>query len=182
MYRVKLLLLSVVFLAVPSLCAGQGEDFDRQARDAFDKSMYGKYLSPVTSFGYIYVNRFHSGVEKPRGKGISASEIDNEMTDFVQLRFKNNFASIPYKFVDPLEWSSNPTIGHIQCMTWLHGAAYPIAYHIECNLGAGKKSKMLHEATLGVTSPDRANGDIRAALDRMVSTIALRFFRARGEM
>ncbi len=171
-------LLLLVFLFVPLVCSGQ----DDEAMKEYEKGAYGKYFTPVTSFGYIYANRYHSGSDKHEGEEVDGFDIDQEMTDFLQLRFKNNFADIPYEFVSPFEWAKRPEIGNLRCAIWLHGASYPIAYHVECKLGTGEKNKVITDATLGITSNDGANKVIKEALDRMVSKFALTFFRVRGEL
>jgi len=177
----KRLLLSVVFLAVPALSAGQAEEFKKaMEEEQLSSEMSRKYLTPVTSFGYIYANRYRSGRDKREGQSSDYWNIDEEMSSFLRLRFKNHFANFPYKFVGTFGSGTNPEIGRLQCYIWLHGDSYPIAYHVECYLGAGKKSRVLHDATLGITSEDRANNDIQEALDRIVSKFARIFFRARG--
>ena len=177
----KHLLLFAAFLAVPSLCGGQGDEFKKaMEEEELAGAMAKIHLTSITSFGYIYANRYHSGRGKREGRKSDVWDIDKEMSNFVQLRFKNNFANFPYELVELFKWAKDPTIGHLQCHIWLHGASYPIAYHVECNLGAGSRSRVLHDATLGITSPDRASKDIQEALDRMVSKFARIFFRARS--
>lgn len=144
--------------------------------------MYGKYLNPVTSFGYIYATRYHSGTEKSVGDESLGFDIDDEMTNFLQLRYRNSFADVPYEFVSPFESIKYPEVARLQCATWLYGDSYPMAYHVECKLGAGKKSRIVTDATLGITSQSDADRDIKGALDRMVSRFALIFFRSRGEL
>lgn len=62
MHMGKRLLLSVVFLAVPSFSAGQDEEFKKaMEEEQLAGELSRKYLAPVTSFGYIYANRYHSG-------------------------------------------------------------------------------------------------------------------------
>lgn len=181
MHISKRLLLSAVFLGVPSLCAGQGGEFkNAMEEEEIASAMSRKHLVPVTSFGYIYATRHHSGRDKQEVRKLNVWEIDEEMSSFLRSRFKNDFANFPYEFVGSLEWSRNPRIGHLQCKIWLHGDSNPIAYHIECNLGAGNRPRVLYDATLGITSKDKASNDIQEALDRMVSKFARIFFRARG--
>jgi len=177
----KCLLLAVVFLALPLLCAAQSEEFERTMDwELFSVDRSRKYLTPVTSFGYIVANRAHTGQDKRQGQTDDVSYIDEEMSRFLQLRFQNAFGKFPYKFVGAFGVGSDPQIARLQCDIWLHGESYPIAYHVECFLGAGKKWTVLQDATLGITSNERANGDIQMALDRMVSKFARIFFQARG--
>ncbi|OAI44393.1 hypothetical protein AYO43_09215 [Nitrospira sp. SCGC AG-212-E16] len=177
----KWISLWIALLLVPSVSAGQADDFKKQmSEEEIAGSRAEKYLAQVTSFGYIYVTRYHSGQDKQIRQNIDAWEIDEEMSKFLRQRFENDFAKFPYKFVSPFEWGKNPKIGHLQCRAWLHGNSYPIAYHVECNLGAGPKSAVLHDASLGITSVDRADKDIQEALDRMVSKFARIFFQVRG--
>lgn len=171
-YKRRLLLL--VLLAAPSLCAGQA--------DGYEEAMYGKYLSRVESFGHIAATRYHSGREKREDEGLKAWEVDEEMSNFLRQEFRTDFTNVPYESVSPREWARNPAIGHLQCQIWLHGDSWPIAYHVECMLGAGKKNRLLYDAELGIVSKDEADKVAKAAIDRMVAKFALIFFRARGEL
>jgi hypothetical protein len=179
----KRLLILAVFFCVPWLCAGQSEKYKTaMEEEQLQSDISKKYLTSITSFGYISANRYHSGQDKRKGQRYDAWDIDEEMTSYLRSRFKNNFANFPYEFVAFFGWSKDPKIGHLQCKIWLHGDSYPIAYHVECKLGAGNKSSVLYDATLGITSKDRSDKDIKAALDRMVSKFSRIFFRARGEL
>ena len=149
-------------------------------RSFFSVDRARKYLTPITSFGYITTNRYHSGHEKRQGHTDDVWYIDEEMSRFLQLRFQNAFGKFPYKFVGAFGVGSDPHIAYLECSIWLHGDSYPMAYHVECFLSAGKKWRVLHDATLGITSNESANGDIQMALDRMVSKFARIFFQARG--
>ena len=144
--------------------------------------MYGKYFSRVESFGRIEAMRYHSGREKRADEGMMVWETDEEMSEFLRQEFKTDFVDVPYEFVDSLDWARNPAIGHLQCHTWLHGDSYPIAYHVECMLGAGEKNRVLYDAELGIVSKDEADAVVNEAMDRMVAKFALIFFRARGEL
>ena len=172
------MLLFVLVVARPSVAA-QNDEIDIDAAEHV-KALYGKYLNPVTSFGYIYATRYHSGTEKKSDETLGF-DIDDEMTDFLQLRYRNNFADIPYK-ENLFKTVNHPEVARLECATWLQGDSYPMAYHVECKLGAGKKSRIVTDATLGITSPSEADRHIKSALDRMVSRFALIFFRARGEL
>lgn len=177
----KRLLLSVVFLALPLLCAAQSEEVERTwDAEQFSVDRSRNYFTPVTSFGNIEAFRYHTGQKKRQKQADDTSYIDEEMSRFLQLRFQNAFGKFPYKFVGAFGVGSDPKIAHLQCNIWLHGDSYPIAYHVKCLLGAGKKWTVLYDARLGITSNERATSDIQVALDQMVSKFARIFFQARG--
>lgn len=163
-----------VLLAVPSLCAGQA--------DGYERATYGMYLAPVESFGYIQVKRYHSGRERRADEGLRVWEIDHETSTLLRQEFSTDFFNVPYQSVNSLEWAKDPAIGHLECRNWLHGDIYPIAYHVECMLGAGVEDRVLYDAELGVVSKDDADAVVKEAIDRMVARFALIFFRARGEL
>lgn len=167
-------LLLLVLLAGPALCAGQDE--------GFEKAMYGKYLSPVESFGYIEATQYHSGRERREEHGLKAWKVDEEMSTFLRRQFKKNFADIPYVPVGGLNWTDNPGVGRLRCEIWLHGDSYPMAYHVACMLGAGARSRVLYDAALGITSRNDTDKTVKEAVGHMVSKFALLFFRARGDL
>ena len=172
-------LLLIALLMTPLVSVGQDDEaFLRE----WDKAVHGKHLTPITSFGYIYVNRYHSGQEIPDGKKSKGFDIDDELTDFLQLRFKNNFADIPYEFGNLFALVDRPDVAVLQCYVWLHGDSYPVAFHIDCRLGIAKKSRILTSARLGVTSMDNSDTVVKEVLDSMISDLALRFFLARGDL
>jgi len=187
----KRLLLTLVFLALPSLSAGQGEEFRRtMEEERISAAMSRKHLTPITSFAYIIARSYHTGRDKQEGQGFNAWDIDEEMSSFLRLRFQNDFRKFSYEPQPMLDRGpkigalqckicKDPKLGTLQCKIWLHGDSYPIAYHVDCILGPGARPRALHDATLGIATEDRATKDIQEALDRMVSKFARIFFKAR---
>ena len=150
-----------------------------QTQPSLEEIFYGAF-KPVESFGHITL-RF----EGDDAKAIGMSEED--LTNLLKLRFKNNFAKIPYRDPGPKanELYVKPEgakVGLLWCQVWLVGTDYPIAYHVECKAGTFKDVQVWHNAVLGYGSKQTVPDRVRAALGKIVEALAVSFFKARGEL
>ncbi|MCG9738594.1 hypothetical protein L1D32_10545 [Shewanella insulae] len=121
----------------------------------------------------------------------SAEEIGlskEELTSYLRLRFKNNFASTGFKkgdFVKIITEESETKKaerGDISIKVWTVGDDYPIAFHIE--IGAGNYSNLgqYKTAILGYSSKQKIAESVKQSISDLVDDLAVAFFKARGEL
>ena len=136
-----------------------------------------RHVKWVEKFGTI---RFHVKNEKDNAIGLSSEKL----TDFLKLRYKNNFANFPYETIGLLDMISEEQrkkLGSLWCGVWTVGEDYPVAFHLECKLGT-YSDDIFKDAVLGVGSKKNVPDTIRKEADRMVSDFAVDFFKYRGEL
>ena len=175
--RYKSALLSLLLGAV--LCFFTFNASAEQKQDAktfIDNLLYGE-LKHIESFGFIYVH-----IENTESSRLQLNE--NDLTDYLKLRFKNNFSGVQYKDkTNSLADIKDPKkIGNLWCGVWTVGDDYPVAYHVECQLGSFQKDRILTDAVLGYGSKRNVPDTIRKSIDDIVSRFAVKFFKVRGEM
>jgi len=138
-------------------------------------------LLKIESFGNIRVAFEGKDAEK-----IGLKEKD--LTDLLKLKFKNNFAGIPYKDQSDkiLEIYKNkaiaPTIGNLIIKVWIVGDDYPIAYHIELIAGSFENMNNYKNAVLGYGSKSNVPDTVKKTIGQCVEEFAVIFFKARGEL
>lgn len=128
-------------------------------------------------------------------EGEDAEEIgldSDELTEFLRLKYKNNFAGFPYKDVfaeeDAEKLIESLQDEVLQSMTgviivnvWIVGTNYPIAYHIETT--AGSLAEMSYEnAVLGYGSSENVPDHVKKTINDMVEGLAIAFYKTRGEL
>ena len=165
---------SAVSLALAMSGSAVAQDFP-----GIEREVYGKYLKPVKTIGYAAVNSFRSSDSSKSEGRMRVSEVDEQKTKHLHARLAALFPGVPYSEVIPLSWLRDDSVAYLMCNTWLHGEEWPIAFHVECRLGAGAKPRVLTDATLGITSPERASEDISAQVDQLVERIAGTFAATR---
>ncbi len=173
---IKALLVGVLLVA----CTHANAQTDDSTRK-IEQILYGG-LKTIKSFGFIHVNV--EGTERQAQKneiGLSG----DDMTGFLRLRFKNNFAQIPFR--EDLSALGKPeaeqvVVGYLWCQVWTVGDSYPVAYHVQCRMGNMKNLQILSDANLGYGNKDAAIRAVHNALDRIVTNFAKTFFRVRGEI
>ncbi len=130
----------------------------------------------VQEFGFIHV---HIKNDNDGKFGLKSEEL----SEFLRLRFKNSFASVPYRPAGNALGRKDPdTTGYLWCGVWTVGDTYPVAYHVECKMGPLSKPTMFTDASLGFGSDKNVASSIRGALDDMTTRFATDFFKARGEL
>jgi hypothetical protein len=166
---------------IPILClafsvSAQAQESPEDYQRRFDALMYGD-LRKVEYFGFI-----HAHIKNDESARIGITE--SEMTDFLKLRFKNNFGSTPYKDLGSklLEQKNPESIGYLWCGVWTVGDDFPIAYHVECKGGSLSKPTILTDAVLGYGNKRNVPEAIKKSIDGMLAQFAVRFFKTRGEL
>jgi len=122
----------------------------------------------------------------------SDSEIgldESKLEDYARLRYKNNFADIEYdgKLANIPENELPPEeqgqeFGTIMINVWTVGAEYPIAYHVSIIGGTTAKFSCHENAFLGISSKIQIENDVKKAIDVLIGTFAIEFFKYRGEL
>lgn len=140
-----------------------------------DEVLYGP-LKQIEYFGFIHVHIKNAGDQK---LGMSSEDL----TDFLKLRYKNNFANVAYRDEGNLLGVQNADrVGYLWCGVWTVGTDFPVAYHVECKCGSMSNPTTLTDAVLGYGNKKNVPESIRQALDSMVSKFAIQFFKTRKEM
>ena len=162
----------------------------------------------------------HAGFKKIQGFGhISVSVLgsaeklgisEKELTDFLKLKIKNNFAGI--KILTPKQliqvcgnesaeeflnnnnpFCSSEKIGYISLEICTARKDYPIVLHINCKAGSIKHYHLLESGLacspiiweknlLGYGSKDSVPDGIRKSIERLIQDLAIVFYKVRGEL
>jgi len=149
------------------------------------KWQYGEFRD-IRSFGLINV-----WFEGEDAKKIGLSE--EELTDYLKLRFKNNFANITYEdaiaagiaagekvgdlFVNK---AKGKKLGLLRCIVWVVGDDFPIAYHVKCKAGNFLDQDVWESANLGYGSKNNVPDSIKETLDSHVEELAILVFKVKA--
>lgn len=144
-----------------------------------ERELYGKFFQPVKTIGLVMVHSYRSGGAKNSEAKMQIAETDEGKSSHLRARLVDLFPGVPYSSKPPLSRHRDTSIAYLLCDTWLHGEEWPIAYHVECRLGAGAKARVLTGAALGVTSPEKESEDVSQQLDKIVERLARKFSLAR---
>ncbi len=156
-----------------------------------------KRFADVQSFGYIMAT-------VQGDDAIKIGLFESELTDYVRLLFKNNFAGI--KYTDPLSFKNSDQqtkkVGFLWFRIWIVGDDYPIAYYVEGKMGSidlsrfplgtsfknwsrtfiNKNVKELElNEVLGYGSKTDVKDTIKETLKKMIEDFAIDFSKARDE-
>jgi len=151
------------------------------AESNIDELLYAGFKN-IENFGAIEV--YFEDAEVAQKKGLNM----DELTDYVKLRFKNNFGKIKYTEVTAKDGISKSKdeqakIGIFSCRVWVVGDAdYPIANHILCKAGNYDKLDIWQNESLGFGSKSQLLETIKANLNALIEQCAIAFFKARGEL
>jgi len=147
----------------------------------FFNLLYGD-LKYIEKFHFIHVHVKGKPKDKDENKiGLS----DEELTSYLKLRYKNNFANIPageYIYEPNLSDVEKRKLGNIWCGVWTVGQDYPVAYHVECRLGSEINKRIVHDEHLGYGNKDNVRKSIRESLNSMIENFAITFFKIRDEL
>lgn len=169
---IRLILISVL-LSLPWLVSAQQtqQDFEKEVNE-----FSYRHLKNIEYFGIIHVR-----LKNAESNKIGLNEGD--LTDYLKLRYKNNFANIPFRDLrSNLADFTKEKVGLLLCSVWTVGDDYPIAFHVECKAGPAGNPSILTDAYLGYGNKRNVPDTIKKVLDEIVSGIAIRFYKARGEM
>lgn len=147
---------------------------------------YGVVLSISQKEGFKEIEYFHYiqvhfKTENEAKIGLNKQEL----TDFLRLKFKNNFAGIPFKkppkgyLLDP---KINKKLGYMSVYIWSAGQSeYPIAFFIE--IKSGRFGDNPYETgIIGYCNKSELAKSIKEAIAELIEDFAIDFFKARGEM
>ena len=136
--------------------------------------------------GFKTVKTFGSLSVSLQGTAEKIGIKENELTDYLKLRFKNSFAKYEYKEVEKLldpmrDKKIDPTIGFIHITVWTVGEDYPVAYHISINSGNLNNVREYTNAQLGYGSKSNIPDTVKESISSFIDELAIAFFKARGE-
>ena len=166
----------IIFIFSP--CFVHAEEESNKIDKELFNIMYRGFKT-VESFGHIGVH--FENDEDAKKIGLK----QDELVDFLRLRFKNNFGKIDYKETNPLKIKSEKErekIGTLHCRVWVIGNDYPIAHHIKCFAGNYNNLQIWENEFLGYGKPSNVPDTVRNTLNKAVEDCAVVFFKARGEL
>ncbi|HNR65891.1 MAG TPA: hypothetical protein PKJ95_06345 [Atribacterota bacterium] len=150
------------------------------SQESLDEILYRDFKD-VETFGYINV--------KVQGEQtFSIGLTSEELTDYARLKYKNNFAAIPFQEIIAgeaylyQEEEKAKKVGSIWFRVWTVGEEFPIAYYIECRAGTYKNYEMWKDEVLGFCDKREIKQIVRHEITRMMENLAITFFKVRGEI
>jgi len=170
----KRLILLLVLL--PSFVQAEDGEFNIE----FFQVIYSGFLS-IESFGEIRVIFEGEDAEK-----IGLDE--DELSDFLRLKFKNNFAEIPYKeepdesFEILQDEELQSKIGSFVVTVWIVGTDQPIAYHMTARVDSWEFERGWENAVLGYGNKATVPETVKTTITEWVEEAAIMFFKVRGEL
>ena len=107
----------------------------------------------------------------------------NELTDYLRLSVKKNFANIKLEDA-PFDKYEPEQKGRIEMTVWVVGEDYPVAYYTRAKL---RNFTSLHcviweDERLGFGSKDDVPDSIKNCIDNITKDLAVDFFTVRGEL
>lgn len=165
------LLFLIIFVAFGSAINSQ---------ESLEEILYRDFKD-VETFGYINV--------KVQGEqAFIIGLTSEELTDYARLKYKNNFATIPFQEISAgeaylyQEEEKAKKVGSIWFRVWTVGEEFPIAYYIECRAGTYKNYEMWKDEVLGFCDKKEIKQIVRHEITRMMENLAITFFKVRGEI
>lgn len=165
------LLFLIIFVALGSAINSQ---------ESLEEILYRDFKD-VETFGYINV--------KVQGEqAFIIGLTGEELTDYARLKYKNNFATIPFQEISAgeaylyQEEEKAKKVGSIWFRVWTVGEEFPIAYYIECRAGTYKNYEMWKDEVLGFCDKKEIKQIVRHEITRMMENLAITFFKVRGEI
>ena len=145
-----------------------------------DSILYGDSFRQVESF--INIRVIFEGKD---AKKIGLDDV--ELSNLLKLKFKNNYAGIPYsdtldEIMDIYYKGESKKYGGLIVRVWVLGTNYPISYHIRLMSGSIDDQKDYTAELLGHGSISNVEESIRAGINDLVEKAAITFFKARDEL
>jgi len=156
---------------------------------SFEQLYYGRF-SKIKGFRYIEVNL-------DKSKEIELSK--NELTDYVKLKFRNNFRGIQIltdeQVVKMLVKGRGEKLGYIWFDVFIRGDTdYPVVYYVQCRAGNLKhfsdnlpapiqqNSIIWEKAYIGFCRKINVSEKIKKVINGLIEELAIDFFKARSEL
>jgi hypothetical protein len=150
------------------------------SQESLEDFLY-KDFKEIENFGYI-------GVKVQGEQAFLIGLNSEELTSFARLKYKNNFAYITFQEIPAeeaylyQEEEQAKKVGSIWFRVWTTGDDFPIAYYVECRAGSYKNYELWHQEALGCSDIKGIKQIIRNEITRMIESLAIAFFKARGEI
>lgn len=156
---------------------------------SLEQFFYGRF-SKIQGFRCIEVN-----LDNAKEIGLSK----NELTDYVKLKFRNNFRGIQIltdeQVVKMPVKGRGEKLGYIWFDVFTIGDTdYPVAFHVQCRAGNLKhsidnimapiqqNSIIWESASLGFCWKINVSENIKKAINMLIENLAIIFFKARDEL
>lgn len=178
LYRILPIITFSIFLLNSAFAEEEITTFEGVEIITFEEAAY-KGFKTVKSFGFVSV----SIMGDARKIGLKEDELSN----YLRLKFKNNFADIPYKkasYNDKIfnNKEQRNSIGSIHIKVWTIGDDYPIAYHLSIRAGNYTDFGIYTNAILGYGSKENVPETVKKLITELVEELAISFFKARGAL
>ncbi len=157
------------------------ENYDE---DKINKMRYRDFLKikTIDIISHVYIE-FNDYVDKATEEAKKTGIDEKELTDYLKLRIKNNFASIRMERPD-FDKYTRKQVGVIFIRVMVTGDNFPIVYHLRCrfqHLDYTQGDAVIWEAEkLGYGSRDNVLDTIKKSIDRQVEELAILFYKVRG--
>jgi hypothetical protein len=132
-------------------------------------------LKQIEQFCIISVT-FIGSVKESENLDLSKSDLIN----YAKLRYKNNFAGIPYN--EKELGDIKPQDGMMFIRVWTVGEESIIAYHTEITISTRKEIGIYEDSYLGYTYTGDLKASIKDCISGLMEDFATTFFKARGEL
>ena len=158
----------------------------------------GKPTEPTLFQGFREIQGFWS-IEGKNLQEENTGLSETELTDYVKLKFKNNFGGIQLLTRDQLEKIRDKRkyekLGYIWFGVFIVGGSdFPVAYNVQCRVGnykyfienlpaAVQRSSIIWEnQMLGIDTKINVPTRIKECINILMEKLAIDFFKARGEL
>lgn len=179
MVRLVLPALALLVLAISS--AAHAEKLsaeEEQYRESYRLKRRAEVFKPVKGFASASVSIDLGDLEK------STRISESELVDFVNLRVKNSFATVPMVAGPVTAGLKFSEVATVSCDVSCAGETdYPVAVHVACRLKIlADSSHVVQATTMFVSSRDQAARQLRQSIEESISDLAISFYKARGEL
>ncbi len=180
----NILIIVCVLLTISSLEAEDKPLLESQGKfdiDELDKMRYRDFLK-IKIFNKLSTRVFFMGGDDANKIGLDA----NELTDYLRLRIKNNFANITMEEPDFKKYTGKQT-GSIILRVWFLGDSNPMVFHIKGEFWnydyfGGRYKAIWDNERLGFGSKEKVLDGIKKSIDEMIEELEILFYKVRGEL
>jgi hypothetical protein len=168
----KLILILTMLTVLSATNPKENQEFD------WKKIIY-KDLATIERYGLVYVHLQGSA------KDIGLDQ--DELSDYMKLKYKNNFSTVPYNKDENLillgmNIDEQKKVGIMHINIWTVGDDYPVAYHIEIFSGPFYDESIYNNAVLGYDAADNIEKIVKETITKMIEELAITYFKIREEI